>query len=162
VVLQPGATYGPAKRWSADRFGEVARALCAAGATVAVAGGPGDEEAVGRVVSAAPVLDFSGRTRVGVLGAALEAADVVITNDTGPMHLAAAVGTPTVAIFGSTNPVWTAPFGPRHHVVREPVPCSPCYQRDCSIGYLCLEGIPAERVLASAQAVLEAGRGTPP
>jgi heptosyltransferase-2 len=159
VVLQPGATYGPAKRWSAERFAQVARALCDEGNTVAVIGGPDDRVAVQRVVEGAPALNLGGRTGVGVLGAVLEAADVVITNDTGPMHLAAAVGTPTVAIFGSTNPVWTSPFGAGHRIVREPVPCSPCYRRDCKIGYLCLERIPAERVLAAAREVLQERKG---
>lgn len=159
AALQPGATYGPAKRWRAERFAAVARALAADGVSVAVIGAPDDRDAVHRVVQEAPVLDFGGRTGVGILGAVLEAADVVITNDTGPMHLAAAVGTQTVAIFGSTNPDWTAPFGADHRIVREPVPCSPCYQRDCKIGYLCLEGIPTERVLAAAREVLAEAKG---
>jgi heptosyltransferase-2 len=161
VVLQPGATYGPAKRWRAERFAEVARALAARGAAVAVVGGPGDADEVRAVRERAPVLDLGGRTRVGVLAAVLEGADVAVTNDTGPMHLAAAVGTPTVAIFGSTSPAWTGPRGERHRIVRHPVPCAPCFRRDCRIGYLCLEGVGAPRVLGEVLAVLEdrAGRG---
>jgi len=155
VVLHAGATYGPAKRWSADRFAEVARRLAAQGATVAVVGGPGDAAAVKVVREGASVTDLSGRTSVGVLAAVLEAADVVVTNDTGPMHLAAAVGTPVVAVFGSTSPEWTGPWGDGHRVVRHPVPCAPCFRRDCRIGYLCLEGIPAARVLEAASGVLE-------
>ena len=103
VALQPGAAYGPAKRWAAGRFAEVARELGQRGCTVAVVGGTADVAAVRAVREAAPVLDLSGQAPLGVLGALLEAADLVVTNDTGPMHLAAAVGTPTVAIFGSTS-----------------------------------------------------------
>lgn len=156
IVLQPGATYGPAKRWSAARYAALARELAAGGATVAVVGGAGDAEAVRAVCAGAPVLDRSGRTTVGVLAAFLEAADVVVTNDTGPMHLAAAVGVRTVALFGSTSPVWTAPRGAGHRVVQHPVPCAPCFRRDCRIGYLCLEGIEVARVRDEVRAVLAA------
>lgn len=159
VALQPGAAYGPAKRWAAERFAEVARSLAARGCTVAVLGGPADVEAVRGVREAAPVLDLAGRTSVGVLAALLELADLVVTNDTGPMHLAAAVGTPTVAVFGSTSPTWTAPYGERHRVVQHVVPCAPCFRRDCNIGYLCLEGVAASRVTDEAVASLAAEKG---
>ncbi|MFN8179450.1 MAG: lipopolysaccharide heptosyltransferase II [bacterium] len=158
VALQPGATYGPAKRWSASRFAEVARSLAARGCAVAVVGGAGDAEAVRAVRDAAPVLDLGGRTSVGVLAAVLQSCDLVVTNDTGPMHLAAAVGTPTVAIFGSTSPAWTRPWGEGHRVARRAVACSPCYRRDCRIGYLCLEGVETSRVIEASLASLAAGR----
>jgi len=157
VALHPGATYGPAKRWSAERFAEVARSLAEHGCAVAVVGGSGDREAIDTVRAAAPVLDLGGRTSVGVLAAVLEGCDVVVTNDTGPMHLAAAVGTRAVAIFGSTNPTWTGPYGVGHRVVRHVVPCSPCYRRDCRIGYLCLEGVDATRVVRESLAALAGG-----
>jgi ADP-heptose:LPS heptosyltransferase len=70
------------------------------------------------------------------------------------MHLAAAVGTGTVAIFGSTSPTWTRPFGEGHRVLTHPVPCAPCFRRDCEIGYLCLEGVSAPAVLQAARATL--------
>jgi heptosyltransferase-2 len=160
VVLQPGATYGPAKRWPADRFAAVARGLADRGVHVAVAGGPGDAQAVDAVRERAPfVMSFLGRTTVPVLAAVLESADAVVTNDTGPMHLAAAVGTRTVAVFGSTSPEWTGPLGRGHGVVREPVPCAPCFRRDCRIGYLCFLGVSAERVLAEVLRTLEGETG---
>lgn len=160
VVLQPGATYGPAKRWAPDRFAEIANRLAADGVEVAVVGAHGDREPVAQVVRNAPeVLDLCGRTTIGELTALLEGADLVITNDTGPMHLAAAVGTRTLAIFGSTSPVWTRPFGEMHRVLTEPVPCSPCFQRECGIGYLCLEGIPVDRVLDAGRELLGRGVG---
>jgi heptosyltransferase-2 len=157
VALQPGATFGPAKRWSAERFGLVARSLSESGHDVAVLGGAGDAGPVAETVAAAgsAVRDLSGRFRVGELAAVLESADLLVTNDTGPMHLAAAVGTRCLALFGSTSPEWTAPRGAGHRVVRNPVPCAPCFQRTCRIGTPCLEGIAAERVARGAGDMLE-------
>jgi len=155
VVLQPGATYGLAKRWAPARFAEVGRALQAEGASVALVGGPGDRAAVDAVRGGLPTaLDLCARTTVGELAAILEGADLVITNDTGPMHLAAAVGTPTVALFGSTSPEWTGPRGAGHRVLRHPVPCSPCFRRDCTIGYPCLTGIDAGEALEASRSLL--------
>jgi heptosyltransferase-2 len=155
VALQPGATYGPAKRWAPDRFAAVARAMLADGHSVLVLGGAGDADDVRAVRDAAPgALALASPVRVGTLAALLESADLLVTNDTGPMHLAAAVGTRTVAIFGSTSPTWTRPWGEGHVVVDHPVPCAPCFQRTCRIGYLCLNGVEAERVAAGARALL--------
>lgn len=157
VALQPGATFGPAKRWSAARFGRVARDLAGDGHDVAVLGGPKDVEPVAETMAMADgaARDLSGAFRVGELAALLESADLLVTNDTGPMHLAAAVGTRCLAVFGSTSPEWTAPRGGAHRIVRNPVPCAPCFQRDCRIGTPCLEGIPAERVTRAARGMLE-------
>jgi heptosyltransferase-2 len=156
VALQPGATYGPAKRWAAERFAAVAQRLARDGAEVAIIGGPADRNETETVGAAAPeARNLGGRTTIGGLAALLESADLLVTNDTGPMHLAAAVGTPALAIFGSTSPVWTRPWGDRHRVVTHAVPCQPCFRRDCQIGYGCLTGVEAERVAAEAQAMLE-------
>ncbi|MGQ0722684.1 MAG: lipopolysaccharide heptosyltransferase II [Candidatus Eiseniibacteriota bacterium] len=155
VVLQPGAAYGPAKRWPAERFGETGAALLAEGHDVAVIGSAADRQAVERVRERAPgVVDLSGSTRIGVLAALLESASLLITNDTGPMHLAAAAGTRCLAVFGSTSPEWTRPLGTGHEVVRRPVACAPCFLRRCPIGTPCLEGIDAAAVLARARASL--------
>jgi heptosyltransferase-2 len=157
VALQPGATFGPAKRWSPARFADVAARLLAGGADVAVLGGPGDRDPVAEVTRRAPpaLRDLSGARSVGVLAALLESADLLVTNDTGPMHLAAAVGTRCLALFGSTSPAWTAPRGPGHRVLRHAVACAPCFLRRCPIGTPCLEGIEAERVAACAREMLE-------
>jgi len=155
VALQPGATYGPAKRWAPERFARVALRLLADGASVLVLGGAGDADAVRAVRTVAPeVLGLRAPVGVGTLAALLESADLLVTNDTGPMHLAAAVGTRTLAIFGSTSPTWTRPWGAGHVVVDHPVPCAPCFRRTCRIGYGCLTGIAPERVADEARAIL--------
>jgi heptosyltransferase-2 len=158
VALQPGATYGPAKRWPAHLFAELGSRLVASGRDVAVLGGPGDADVTAAVrESAVGVRDLGGRTRVGVLAAVLSSADVLVTNDTGPMHLAAAVGTRVVAIFGSTSPTWTGPYGDGHRVVAHPVPCAPCFQRTCEIGYVCLDRIEVDQVEREVQELLRGG-----
>jgi len=78
-----------------------------------------------------------------------------LTNDTGPMHVAAAAGTPTVALFGSTSPTWTRPFGLGHEVIYHRTECSPCFQKSCPIGYLCLNAISTKEVLATVLAKLK-------
>ncbi len=155
VALQPGAKYGPAKRWPAERFAAVARSLLAEGHSVLVLGGPGDRDQVARVRDEVP--DVSGLSQpvsLGALAALLESADLLITNDTGPMHLAAAVGTRTLALFGSSSPRWTRPWGEGHVVVDHPVPCAPCFQRTCRIGYGCLTGIEPACVARQAHEML--------
>ena len=157
VAIQPGAAYGPAKRWFPDRFARLAHLLSERGFAVALVGGPGDREVVAQVRERcpAPLLDLCGRTGIGVLAAILSRVQLLVTNDTGPMHLAAACGAPVAALFGSTNPVWTHPFGERYRVLRESVPCSPCYQRHCRIGTLCFERLSVERVFREALEMLE-------
>jgi heptosyltransferase-2 len=156
VVIQPGATYGPAKRWPSGRFADVARRMVEAGVDVAIVGGPADRRETEAVSAAVPgATDLGGKTSVGALAALLEGADLLVTNDTGPMHLAAAVGTPALAVFGSTSPVWTRPWGERHRVLTHPVPCQPCFRRDCDIGYGCLTGVEVGRVTAEALSMLE-------
>jgi len=157
VAMQPGAAYGPAKRWFPDRFAKLAHLFSERGYAVALIGGPGDREVVTQVRQAcsAPLLDLAGRTGIGVLAAILSRVQLLVTNDTGPMHLAAACGAPTAALFGSTNPIWTRPFGERHRVLREVVPCSPCYQRRCNFGTLCFERLSVERVFREAVEMLE-------
>lgn len=157
VALVPGATYGPAKRWFPERYASLAAALLDRGVRVALVGGERDRDVIDRVREKSPaaVLDLAGQTRVGVLGALLGSASLVVSNDTGPMHLAAAVGTPVLALFGSTSPVWTRPFGEGHRVLEGRVPCAPCFQRTCPIGLLCFERIEAVDVLRAALEMLE-------
>jgi heptosyltransferase-2 len=102
-------------------------------------------------------LSFAGATTLPQLAALIAACRAFVTNDTGPMHVAAALGVPVVAIFGSTDPVATGPYGPGHRVVRVPVPCSPCLLRRCPIDFRCMARVEPERVVEAIDAALSAG-----
>jgi heptosyltransferase-2 len=155
AVLAPGAAYGPAKRWPAERFAEVGRALASRGMRVLACGGPGDRAACDEVAAATGgARSLAGRTTLLVQAALCARAAVVVSNDSGMAHLAAAAGAPTVAVFGSTSSAWTAPLGPRVRVVQRAPVCSPCFRRSCVIGTPCLVGVSAARVLAAVDALL--------
>jgi heptosyltransferase-2 len=98
------------------------------------------------------VRSLAGATTLRELCAALKACAIVLTNDSGPMHVAAAVGTPVVALFGSTSPDLTRPGlpGDRHAVLRVPTPCSPCFLRECPVDFRCMQGLAVEEVVRAA------------
>jgi heptosyltransferase II len=157
IGICAGAEYGPAKRWPLEKFAEVIR-LCAARhpqAEWVFFGAPGEAamgEQLSSLVGGVRHQDLVGKTRLGELIRELRTCRLLLTNDTGTMHLAAALGVPTVSLFGSTEPVLTGPVGARHTVIRHHVPCSPCFRRECPFGhYDCMRLIGPERV---AQAVL--------
>jgi heptosyltransferase II len=162
--LNPGAEYGPTKRWPRERFVETAKIL--QGKTQCrwmVFGGAGDlalAETISSDIEGATgeaPLNLAGRTTLRELAAALKICDFVLTNDSGPMHLAAAVGAPLVAIFGSTSPELTGPvFSARARVVRGDAPCAPCFRRECPIDLRCLRSIETEQVVAAALECLKA------
>lgn len=159
VVLEPGASYGAAKCWPAEHFGRLAASLVAAGHDVATVGLPATQAIEARIAaeSGASLIHLAGKTPdLGALIGVLAAADVVVSNDTGPMHVAAALGTPTVAMFGASDPVVSSPGGPGpKHVVYDPEPCSPCFLRTCSVpGHPCLTKIAPARVLALVERLL--------
>ena len=147
------------KNWPPEGFAEVARRLQATcDASIFLVGGS-DSRAVHeriRTRLSGKVTDLAGRcTLVETLGV-LNAMDLVVANDTGPIHMAAAVGTPVLALFGPTDPVRTGPFGPMHRVVQAGLPCQPCFSRTCRRGGVpCMEGITPERVVEAAIAMLE-------
>ncbi|MFW6040103.1 MAG: glycosyltransferase family 9 protein, partial [Gemmatimonadota bacterium] len=133
VGLFPGAN-GPARRWPPDRFGRLAGRLGRSGATVLVFGGPGDEETTAAVSGAAGdrAFDLGGRTSLAELAGALRSCDLLVTNDTGPMHLAAALGRPVLALEGPADLRQTRPLGARTRVVgRFDLPCVPCVKNAC-------------------------------
>lgn len=150
VLICPGANYGDAKLWYPDRFGEVAR-RCAQelGAAVAVAGSPNERPILDRVVAAArvPVLDLS---RLGVdlalLKSVVRRSGVVVTNDTGPRHMAAAFGVPVVAVFGPTDPAWTQIDFPDERQVRVDVFCGPCQKKRCPLDHRCMTQVNVDMV----------------
>lgn len=164
VAACPGAAYGPAKRWLAARFADLLSRVAREGAATVLLGGESDRAIASLVRSSSSLAphDLCGETDVGLLAALLARARVALVNDSGPMHLAAAVGTPVVALFGSTNPDWTHPQGDGHALLRYPVPCAPCYRRRCPIGRACMDGIAVDAAYAAVSTRLRAappGRG---
>jgi len=153
IGLNPGSVYGSAKRWIPERFAQVADRLAAEHeAYVLIFGGKGEEE-LGTAIAGmmtAPTIVFSGRTTVRQLMSLVKRCRLFLTNDTGPMHVAAAFGVPLVAIFGPTNPVTTAPYGLGHELVRHPVECSPCLLRECPIDHRCMQWIGVDTVYTAA------------
>jgi heptosyltransferase-2 len=157
VAIAPGAVYGPAKAWPAERYAELARALRdSTGLPVLVFGTAAEHELGERVRAGADgVLNWCGATDLPALVAVLSRAALLVSNDSGAMHVAAALGRPQVAIFGSTSPTWTRPLNPKSAVIHEPPPCAPCFSRTCRLGRAdCLAGITVERVLRSALGLL--------
>ena len=147
VALCPGAEYGPAKRWPAEHFAELA-ALCAqAGVDVWVLGGVADQPAAAVIAERGPARDLTGRTSLAEAVDVLSAASGVVANDSGLMHVAGALGVPLVAVFGSTSPAFTPPLGERAAVVERQLDCRPCFARECRLRHLdCLRGIRRARV----------------
>jgi heptosyltransferase-2 len=132
IGLFPGAN-APARRWPAERFADLSRALADDGARLVVLGGAGERALTGRVAASTPrATDLGGRTDVVDLAAILSLCDLVVTNDTGPMHLAGAVGAPTVSLWGSSDPAEVRQAGaPDTPVTGPPLPCKPCYRNHC-------------------------------
>ncbi|MCL6622640.1 MAG: tetraacyldisaccharide 4'-kinase [Syntrophobacterales bacterium] len=162
VGLAPGAAYGPAKRWPAERFAQVARELAMDhGVCPVILGGPGEMEVAARVAAQAgvPLVNLAGRTTLRQALGALSHLAVLITNDSGLMHAAAALGVPVVAIFGSTDPRVTGPFARRASILRQPSECSPCLQRTCDQDYRCLSAISVAEVTPAARLWLAAAPG---
>jgi len=146
----------PTKRWPAESFAEVADRLQQDGhGPVVMIGGPeerADVAAVSAMMKSSPI-DLTGATTVGLLPALLSKASMLITNDSGPMHIAAAVGTPVVAIFGPTSAVRTGPYGVGHEVLTGNVPCRPCFSRTChnTLQLECLRTVLPQQVLTAAR-----------
>ncbi len=162
IALGPGATYGPAKRWPLPYWKQVIQKLLdSRPEDLLVLGGREEADYLRPLVEdfkkgafGKRVHLMAGETSVCGLAALLSKCKLLITNDTGPMHVAAAVGTPTVALFGSTSPAWTRPFGLGHEVLYHQTECSPCFQKTCPIGYICLHRIKVEEVLRSVRKIL--------
>jgi lipopolysaccharide heptosyltransferase II len=161
--LNPGAEYGPAKRWPRERFVAAATELQRrTNCHWWIFGGKADEPLASTIaaeISAAKagppdsVRNLAGQTSLRELCAALKACALVITNDTGSMHVAAAVGTRVVVPFGSTSPELTGPSLPgdaRHRLIKAQVACSPCFLRECPIDFRCMNGISVESVIEAA------------
>jgi heptosyltransferase-2 len=153
VGLNPGASFGPAKCWLPERYAALAdRLIGALDADVLIFGSRAERplaETIAQAMKHTPVV-VAGETTLRQLMALLGECRLVVTNDSGPMHLAAALGLPLVAIFGSTNERATGPVGSRVRIVKRPVACSPCGLRECPIDFRCMESVSVDDVYRSA------------
>jgi heptosyltransferase-2 len=165
VLLAPGAAFGWTKRWPPERFGLLAAHLRACGREAALVIGPGEEEIASEAVAAAraaspadaplrPLPVLGSDLDPVELAALLARASAVVGNDSGPMHLAAAVGTPVVALFGPTDPGRTAPTGAPARIIDRYVFCSPCFLKECPYSHECMTEISVERVFAAVEGIL--------
>jgi heptosyltransferase-2 len=154
--LNPGAEYGPAKRWPAEKFIAAAKQIQEKTNCVwLLLGGKSDATITNQIESAirnpqSAICNLAGKTSLRELMALMKFCRVVLTNDTGPMHVAAALGTPVVVPFGSTSPELTGPGlpdDPRHHLLKSNAPCSPCFLRECPIDFRCMNGLSVDRVV---------------
>jgi heptosyltransferase-2 len=140
AILCPGAEFGPAKRWPPTYFADLARRLLQRNMQVWLIGSTSDALAASAVMAAAgnsakQIRDLVGKTDLGTAVDLLSAGALVISNDSGLMHAAAAVGTPLVGLFGSSSPVYTPPLSENAYIARIDIACSPCFKRECPLGH---------------------------
>ncbi len=147
IGISPGAAYGNAKRWLPERFVETAVAL---GHPAVVFGSPAERALCERVAGALAAPNLAGQTTLREFIELAAACRLFLTNDSGAMHVASALGVPTVAVFGATDDATTGPLGPLARVVREHAECSPCLLRECPIDHRCMTRISSGRVAAAA------------
>jgi len=153
IAINPGATYGSAKRWYPDRFADVARRLAAEWrARVVLLGSHGEADIAADIEQrlGGACLNMAGRTTVRELMALIKRSDFMVTNDSGPMHIAAAFGVPLAAIFGPTDHTGTAPYTDRAVIVRKDVRCAPCKLRECPSDHCCMTEVTVEDVVTAA------------
>lgn len=160
--LNPGAEYGPAKRWPAERFISAAVELHQKTKCSWIIFGVKETATqqiaaeLEKIIGKQYVVNLAGETTLRELCAGLKFCQLVLTNDTGPMHVAAALGTPVIVPFGSTSAELTGPtFSERNALLKAKVPCSPCFLRECPIDFRCMDSIGVEQVVSAALAVLK-------
>ena len=152
IGINPGAAYGTAKCWLPDRFRALASKL-AEDATVVFFGDPATFSLVKEICQGLSerVINLAGVTTLRELACLIKDCDVLVTNDSGPMHIGAAFGVPLVALFGSTDEEWTGPYGQKEGVINKHVSCSPCFKRVCPIDFRCMTQISVEEVAEKVQ-----------
>ncbi|HET7097963.1 MAG TPA: lipopolysaccharide heptosyltransferase II [Casimicrobiaceae bacterium] len=161
AIFCPGAEYGPAKRWPAEQFAELAQKFLAARMRVWLIGSPNDRtigEAIVESAGAAgsAIVDLTGRTDLGTAVDLLSLASIVVSNDSGLMHAAAAVGAPLVALFGSSSPAYTPPMSADAKIARIEIECSPCFRRECPLGHFkCMRELSPATVYDLARSALD-------
>jgi len=156
LAICPGAEYGPAKRWPVGNFVVVAKHFLAKRkAKIVLLGAPVDAPIAEEFVRELPgVENRVGKTSLAEFMAALVSARLVLCNDSGAMHVASALGVPTLAVFGSTEPQLTGPMGARSRMLRHHVPCSPCFLRECPLDFACMKSITPQMAIEAAEALL--------
>jgi len=158
IGLCPGAEYGPAKRWLPERFAEVAGAISGQRPVQWILFGTPSDAEIGEAIEAslgANCINRIGKTTLNDLIAELSECALLLTNDTGTMHLATILGVPVVAIFGSTEPYLTGPLGNAGHIIRHHVECSPCFLRECPIDFRCMKAVTVGEVVEAVSSRLE-------
>jgi heptosyltransferase-2 len=162
VALCPGAEYGPAKRWPVRHYGILAQRLGALGHAVWLVGSAGDAGTGAEIARLAPdaARNLCGRTTLAEAVDVLASTRLVVSNDSGLMHVAAALDRPVFALFGSSSPAYTPPLSPHARILRLDLPCSPCFERECPLGHLkCLVELTPDRVLAEIESAGAQGGG---
>lgn len=156
VAVNAGAAFGSAKRWLPDRFAAVADAFSAWGWRVVLTGGPAERDIGAAIESAmrSRALNVVGKTTVRQLVGVLSQCRFMVTNDSGPMHMGAALGVPLVALFGPTDHTTTSPLAQHVRIVRRETPCAPCLRRHCPTDRRCMDAITVDDVLTAAQSLL--------
>lgn len=158
IGMAPGAAYGPAKRWPDERFAAVAgRLIETYDARIVLFGSGADRTITDRIqaVAGPKAVNIAGETGLKEAMALIAHCGLFISNDSGLMHVAGALDIPTIAIFGSTNPITTSPPGERCVIIRKPLPCSPCLKKKCAADFKCMTSIEASEVYAAAREMLE-------
>ena len=153
VAFCPGAEYGPAKRWPAAHFASLAKSLAERGYAIWLFGSPKDHAVAEEISQLAPGLcrNLCGATSLGQAVDLLAMTDLVVCNDSGLMHVAAALDRPLVTLYGSSSPGFTPPLSDQADILSLNLDCSPCYKRECPLGHLdCLNKLTPERALAAA------------
>ena len=156
--MTPGAAFGPAKQWFPENYKELAAMLSGAGHAVAVLGGEAEQDLGDFILEGLPDrsrLNLAGRTTLRELMTWISVCDCLVTNDSGPMHIADAVGTPAVAFFGSTDSTWTGPQAEHHQILQANEACNPCFLRECPLDLQCMRSLTVDRATTAVREILE-------
>ncbi|MAZ77233.1 MAG: lipopolysaccharide heptosyltransferase II, partial [Legionellaceae bacterium] len=156
LALCPGAAYGPSKRWPPEYFAEIANKKIAEGHEVWIFGAPNDREAAEKIASLAEgkVINLTGKTNLSEAVVLLSFAHIVLTNDSGLMHVACALQKPVVALYGSSSPDFTPPLSEKVNIQYLRIECSPCFQRECPLKHWrCMRDLTADKVLPAINSI---------